>query len=54
MVTVKVQRFDPDVDSEPYFVEYEVPFQQGMRVLAALHYIHDHIDGTLSFRWICC
>ncbi len=53
MTTVNVQRFNPDVDGEPYYVEYEVPFQQGMRVLDALHYIHDHIDGTLSFRWIC-
>lgn len=30
-----------------------MPYTPGMRVLDALHHIHDNIDGSLSYRWIC-
>lgn len=49
----KVFRYDPDVDEEPSFKTYEVPYSDGMVVLDALHHIHEKIDGTLAYRWAC-
>jgi len=48
-----VYRYDPDTDEDGYFMVYQVPFTEGMRVLDALNYIHDNLDGTLAYRWIC-
>lgn len=53
MVTLRVYRFDPDSGEEGHFDTYDVPYEEGMRVLDGLHYIHDHLDGTLAFRWVC-
>ncbi|MHC1605685.1 MAG: fumarate reductase (CoM/CoB) subunit TfrB [Candidatus Methanofastidiosia archaeon] len=53
MVVFKVYRHDPKEDEKERYEFYDVPYQQGMRILDALHYIHDNIDGTLSYRWIC-
>jgi fumarate reductase (CoM/CoB) subunit B len=53
MVTLRVYRFDPDSGEEGHFATYDVPYEEGMRVLDGLHYIHDHLDGTLAFRWVC-
>ena len=48
-----VFRYRPDEDSEPRFERFEVPFHEDWVVLDALHYIKDHLDGTLSYRWSC-
>jgi len=53
MIVLKVYRFNPDIDEDGYYKIYQVPFTKGMRVLDALHYIHDHLDGSLAYRWIC-
>lgn len=52
-IKIKVQRFNPKKDKKPYFKEYIVPFKPTMRVLDALKYIQNNIDGTLAFRWNC-
>lgn len=50
---VKVFRFDPEKEIEPRYDTYEVPFEHGMRVINAIHYIQENFDGTLAFRANC-
>jgi len=52
-LTVKVKRFDPDKDKEPYYLTYTVKVNDGARVLHVLHAIHDTLDPTLSYRYSC-
>lgn len=52
-LTVKIQRFDPDTDKEPYYQTFTVKVNDGARVLNVLHAIHDTIDPTLSYRYSC-
>lgn len=52
-VTLAVQRFNPEVDSEPYVVEYNVEVEGSDRVIDALLYIAENEDSTLSFRKSC-
>ena len=52
-LTVRIQRFDPDKDKEPYFRTYTVKVNDGARVLHVLHAIHDTLDPTLSYRYSC-
>ena len=51
--TFVITRFDPDHDAAPRQQSYEVPVQPDWKVLDALNYIKDEIDGTLSHRWSC-
>lgn len=54
ILQVKVYRFDPSTDKEPYYDNYEVPFQfDKMKILDVIRYIQDKIDATLSFTWDC-
>jgi succinate dehydrogenase/fumarate reductase-like Fe-S protein len=48
-----ITRFDPDVDEVPKTQEYEIPVRPDWKVLDALNFIKDEIDGTLSHRWSC-
>ncbi len=48
-----VTRFDPDADEAPRTQTYEVPCEPEWKVLDALNFIKDEIDGTLSHRWSC-
>ena len=50
---VKIQRFDPTVDRQPYWQSYRVEIKAGMTVLDVLFEILNHQDGTLSFRYCC-
>ncbi|KKR34052.1 MAG: fumarate reductase iron-sulfur subunit [Candidatus Gottesmanbacteria bacterium GW2011_GWC2_39_8] len=38
---------------EGKFVEYEVPFEQGMTILDILVYVQKTLDATLAFRYEC-
>lgn len=49
MIQVKVFRFDPSVDREPRYQTYPVPLEKGMSAMAALDYIYQNLDGTLSY-----
>jgi fumarate reductase iron-sulfur subunit len=51
--TFVVTRFDPDRDEVPRTQTYEVPCRADWKVLDALNFIKDEIDGTLSHRWSC-
>lgn len=50
---VRVLRSDPVKGQPPRWVDYEVPHTPGMRVLDAIKWIKDTIDGTLAYRWNC-
>ncbi len=52
-VTIAVARYRPELESEPTFQNYEVPYRKDWVVLDALNYIKDKLDGSLSFRWSC-
>ncbi len=48
-IRVKVFRFEPSVDKEPYYRTYEVPFEKGMSAMTALDYIYQNLDGTIAY-----
>ncbi len=52
-ITLSVQRYLPEVDSKPFYQDYEVPLKKKWVILDALNYIKDDLDGTLSYRWSC-
>ena len=52
-VTFRVFRFNPQVDSKPYFDDYTIPVERGITVLRSLNYIKEHIDASVSFRAFC-
>lgn len=47
----KIYRFDPTVDSEPYYKSYEVDVkaEDRMTIMDLFLYISENLDGTLSF-----
>jgi len=52
-VTFRIFRFNPQVDSKPYFDDYTIPVERGITVLRSLNYIKEHIDASISFRAFC-
>jgi fumarate reductase iron-sulfur subunit len=44
-----VSRFDPGVDQAPHFQIFDVPVVEKMKVLQALDYIYEYLDGTLAY-----
>jgi len=48
-----ITRFDPDKDQVPKTQEYTIPVRPDWKVLDALNYIKDEVDGTVSHRWSC-
>ncbi len=52
-ITVEVVRYRPEQDQQPWLQSFEVAYSPEMSILDALHYIKDHLDSTLSYRWSC-
>jgi succinate dehydrogenase / fumarate reductase iron-sulfur subunit len=52
-VTFRVHRFNPQVDSKPYFDDYTIKIEKGITVLRSLNYIKEHVDASVSFRAFC-
>lgn len=52
-VVFRVTRYVPERDSKPQLVSYRVPVHPGMTVLDGLHYIKEHVDPTLAWRYSC-
>ena len=50
-MTAKIFRYNPAVDTQPYFVEYKIDLKpnEHMTVMSMLEYIAENMDGTLSF-----
>ena len=53
MVTVHIQRFNPELDDVPHKESYRIPALPTDRILNLLHYIKWYIDGSLTFRRSC-
>lgn len=51
-MNVKVRKYDPTVDKEPYYKTYEVPITEYMTVLEALVYIDENLE-PLAFDYSC-
>jgi len=49
-ITARVFRWDPAVEREPSYQEYEVPFEEGMTAMDVLDYIYQNLDGTLAYH----
>jgi len=52
-VTLRIERFDPEVDEKAHWEDYQVTSHATDRVLDALHQIKWYQDGSLSFRRSC-
>jgi succinate dehydrogenase / fumarate reductase, iron-sulfur subunit len=52
-VTFEVLRYNPEIDKSPRLQQYSVPVPKGMTVLDGLHWIKEHLDGSLSWRSSC-
>jgi len=52
-VTLRIRRFNPELDTEPHWEDYQVLAHGTDRVLDALHQIKWEQDGTLTFRRSC-
>jgi succinate dehydrogenase / fumarate reductase iron-sulfur subunit len=52
-VTLKIRRYNPELDTEPHWETYEVDVQPGDRLLNLLMNLKGYEDGTLTFRRSC-
>lgn len=52
-ITLKIFRFNPEVDRKPHYETYSVDAQATDRVLDLLEYVKSYHDGSLSFRRSC-
>jgi len=52
-VQFKVKRFNPEIDSKPKWIEYDVEIELTDRVLDGLNYIKWNLDASLTYRRSC-
>ncbi len=52
-VVVRIQRFNPDVDTKPYLQEFALASGPDTTVLDALHQIKTEQDGSVTYRRSC-
>jgi len=52
-VTLRIQRFNPEIDDKPHWKEYAVEVEPSDQLLDALHQVKWYQDGTLAFRRSC-
>ncbi len=50
---VTIFRYNPEIDRQPHYTDYEFPFEPGMSVLDVAFYIYEKIDGSFSFSYCC-
>jgi succinate dehydrogenase / fumarate reductase iron-sulfur subunit len=53
MPTIQMRVFRGSAREEGRFAEFEVPVEEGMVVLDALHWIQAHVAPDLAVRWNC-
>ncbi|PSH05694.1 MAG: succinate dehydrogenase iron-sulfur subunit [Acidobacteria bacterium] len=53
IVNFHVTRYNPEKDVKPYIQTYKVEVTDGMTVLDGLHWIKEHLDPTLVWRYSC-
>ena len=52
-VTLKIRRFNPEKDPEPWWGEYKFEAEPTDRLLDALNHVKWYLDGTLTYRRSC-
>jgi succinate dehydrogenase / fumarate reductase iron-sulfur subunit len=52
-VTLRIRRFNPEVDDDAHWEEYALSAEPSDRVLDLLHQVKWYQDGTLTFRRSC-
>ena len=52
-ITVRIRRYNPEVDAAPHWVDYQVTADPTARILDSLHKIKWEQDGSLTFRRSC-
>lgn len=52
-VTLKIFRYNPEVDKKWHYETYELDVEETERILDLLELVKGHYDGTLSFRRSC-
>jgi succinate dehydrogenase / fumarate reductase, iron-sulfur subunit len=52
-VTLRIQRYNPELDSAPNYQEYDVEVEPTDRVLDALNSVKWYQDGTVTYRRSC-
>jgi succinate dehydrogenase / fumarate reductase iron-sulfur subunit len=52
-IQLRIQRYNPEVDTKPHYEEYSLEVDPGDRVLDALNQVKWHQDGTLTYRRSC-
>ncbi|HEV2494894.1 MAG TPA: succinate dehydrogenase iron-sulfur subunit [Terriglobia bacterium] len=52
-VNLKIRRFNPEKDKEPWWGEYTIEAEPTDRLLDALNHVKWYIDGTLTYRRSC-
>lgn len=52
-VILRIERFDPVEDKDPYFKDYEVEAEKTDRLVEILVRIKRNLDGSLAFRKSC-
>jgi succinate dehydrogenase / fumarate reductase, iron-sulfur subunit len=52
-VVLKIKRFNPETDKEPWWGEYKVEAEATDRLLDALNHVKWYLDGSLTYRRSC-
>ena len=52
-VTLKIKRFNPELDEKQHWEEYEVDVEPNDQLLDALNKVKWYEDGTLTYRRSC-
>src|SRR5690242_21908333 len=52
-VTLKIFRYNPEVDTKFHYETYTIEGQETDRILDLLEHVKGYNDGTLSFRRSC-
>jgi succinate dehydrogenase / fumarate reductase, iron-sulfur subunit len=52
-ISLKIKRFNPEVDRAPHWGSYALTVEPSDRVLDALHLVKQNFDGTLALRRSC-
>jgi succinate dehydrogenase/fumarate reductase iron-sulfur protein len=53
MIKIKIQKFNPELDENPYLKEYKIKYDENMTVLDAVIFIKENYDSDLGFRHSC-
>ena len=51
--TVKLERYNPDADKEPYYDNFQVPIEEGWSLLNVLAYIYEELDHSVGYYGSC-